>query len=150
MRDSASARKPAAARILLVEDNLDGILVRRCLLEEMGCTVVTARSGRDALAKFESEGGFDLIVTDFKMPEMGGAELVLQLRTRGFDRPIILISGFADTLDLNKEVPGATMVIQKSANEAQHLTRAVKRLLTPKKPASSAGPKSSAARAASK
>lgn len=143
-------RKPAPARILLVEDNVDGILVRQCLLEEIGCTVVTARSGCDALAKFEIEEAFDLVVTDFKMPEMGGAELVQQLRTRGFDRPIILVSGFADTLDLRKQVPGATMVIQKSSNEAQHLTRAVKKLLTPKKPVGSTPAKSVGARSGSK
>lgn len=141
MKDSAVVRKQSAARILLVEDNLDGILVRQCLLEEIGCFVVTARSGCDALAKFESEDAFDLVITDFKMPGMGGAELVLRLRAKGFVRPIILISGFAETLDLRKEVPGATLVIQKSSNEAANLTRAVKKLLIPKKPMSSAGEK---------
>jgi CheY-like chemotaxis protein len=150
MKDSAAVRKQSAARILLVEDNLDGILIRRCLLEEIGCNVVTAQSGCDALAKFESEEAFDLVITDFKMPEMGGAELVWRLRAKGFDHPIILISGFADTLDLGKEVPGATVVIKKSSNEALHLTRAVKKLLTPKKPAASAPAKSVAVQAGSK
>lgn len=149
MRDSALVRTRNAARILLVEDNLDGILIRQCLLEEIGCTVVTARSGNDALAKFESEEAFDLVITDFKMPEMGGAELVLRLRANGFVQPIILVSGFADTLDLRKEVPGATVVIQKSSNEAQHLTRAVKKLLTPKKPASGIESKTLKAKATS-
>jgi CheY-like chemotaxis protein len=149
MRDSAIVRNQNAARILLVEDNLDGILIRQCLLEEIGCRVVTARSGCDALAKFESEEAFDLVITDFKMPEMGGAELVMRLRAKGFVQPIILVSGFADTLDLRTVVPGATLVIQKSSNEAQHLTRAVKKLLTPKKPASSIDAKSSKAKAGS-
>ncbi|HEX4227809.1 MAG TPA: response regulator [Bryobacteraceae bacterium] len=149
MIDSASVRKPNAARVLLVEDNIDGILVRRCLLEEIGCHVMVACSGCDALAKFESEGPFDLVITDFKMPEMGGAELVQQLRAKGFDRPIILVSAFADTLDLRQEVPGATMVIHKSSNEPLHLTRAVKKLLTPKKPAGTASAKSVTAQAGS-
>lgn len=147
MRDSASRREQNVARILLVEDNLDGILVRRCLLEEIGCIVVTARTGCDALAKFKTEEPFDLVVTDFRMPEMGGAELVMHLREQGFERPIILVSGFANTLDLQKEVPGATIVIQKSANEAVHLTRAVKKLLIPKKPMGSMAPKSEKAKA---
>jgi CheY-like chemotaxis protein len=150
MKDSAAVRKQSVGRILLVEDNLDGILVRQCLLEEIGCFVVTARSGCDALAKFESEDAFDLVITDFKMPEMGGAELVRQLRAKGFVGPIILVSGFAETLDLRKEVPGATLVIQKSSNEALHLTRAVKKLLTPKKPAGSAPGKSIAVQAGGK
>jgi CheY-like chemotaxis protein len=150
MRDPASVRKQNVARVLLVEDNMDGVLIRRCLLEEIGCNVVVACSGCDALTKFESEEAFDLIITDFKMPEMGGAELVLQLRAKGFDRPIILISAFADTLDLRQEVPGATMVIHKSSNEPLHLTRAVKKLLTPKKPVRSASSKSVAAQAGGK
>jgi two-component system chemotaxis response regulator CheY len=150
MIDSAQVRKQSPSRVLLVEDNLDGVLIRQCLLEEIGCQVVIARSGVDALAKFGSEEAFDLVVTDYKMPEMDGAELVQQLRGKGFDRPIVLVSGFADSLDLSKQVPGATVVIQKSFHEAQHLTRAVKKLLTPKKPASSTTAKRAAAQAGSK
>ena len=46
---------------------------------------------------------FDLVVTDYKMPHMDGLELIASLRKREPDLPIVLISGFVDTLGLNEE-----------------------------------------------
>lgn len=48
--------------------------------------------GKDALAKI-TKGSFDLIVTDIIMPDMEGIELILRLRRRSRDLPIIAISG---------------------------------------------------------
>jgi CheY-like chemotaxis protein len=53
--------------ILLVDDNCDGLLVRRALLEEAGCTVELAHNGDEGLELFKI-GKFDLVVTDFRMP----------------------------------------------------------------------------------
>ena len=119
--------------ILLVDDNRDGILARRSVLEELGYTVVGASSGFDALQNFERHN-FDLVITDYKMSPMNGLELIRQLRERKFAKPIILLTGFAESLGLRTENTGADVVIQKSANEVATLVRNAKRLLTPKKP----------------
>ncbi len=126
-------------RILLVDDNQNGLTARRTVLEELGHKVVVASSGVEALDHF-SQHKFDLIVTDYRMPKMDGLELIGRLKKQSPDILIILVSGFVDTLGMNEATTGADAVIQKSANEVTHLVRAVNRLLRkkpPKKPAGS-------------
>jgi len=139
MRSGLSSRALHSATILLVDDNQDGVNARRYVLEELGYKVVSARCGRDALQAVE-EQGFDLVITDYKMSPMDGLELIQKLRGRSFRNPIILLTGFADSLGLRPESTGADVVIQKSANEVATLVRHTKRLIAlPKKPARSAG-----------
>ncbi len=134
---SVSQRAPSAALILLVDDNRDGVLARRSVLEELGYRVVTACCGVDAL-HMHQERNPDLVITDYRMSPMDGLELIAHLRKQGCQKPIILLSGFAETLGMRSENTGADVVIQKSSNEVANLVRYTKRLLlTPKKPAGS-------------
>jgi len=134
MRSGPSFRAHNSSMILLVDDNRDGILARRSVLEELGYRVVSAGCGVDALKLVEQEK-FDLIITDYKMAPMNGLELISHLREQSFGNPIILLTGFAETLGLNPESTGADVVVQKSANEVANLVRHTKRLLqVPKKP----------------
>lgn len=137
MRIAPSYRASSPALILLVDDNQDGVVARRSVLEELGYKVVPACSGPEALLQIEQQE-FDLVITDYKMVPMDGLELISNLRKREFHKPIILLSGFADSLGLREDSTGANAVIQKSANEIMQLVRSTKRLLaTPKKPAGS-------------
>jgi CheY-like chemotaxis protein len=134
MRSAPSNRAPSSSVILLVDDNRDGILARRSVLEELGYKVVSAGSGPDALRTVEDQA-LDLVITDYKMSPMGGLEFIAKLRDMNFRGPIILLTGFAETLGLCPENTGADVVIQKSANEIATLVRNTKRLLhPPKKP----------------
>jgi CheY-like chemotaxis protein len=119
---------PATPRILLVDDNANGLKARKMVLEELGYGIVTASNGYDALERFSPQK-FDLVVTDYKMPRMDGLELIVHLRKLAPELPIVLISGFVDSMGLNEENTQADAVIQKSANEVSHLSRAVARLL---------------------
>jgi len=130
-----------AGNILLVDDNKLGLSARKCVLEELGHIIATAANGVDALEQFATRK-FDLVVTDYKMPRMDGLELIAGLRKASPGLPVILISGFVDSLGLSEENTGADVVIQKSANEVSHLVRSVARLLKRKpvkKPAGSEG-----------
>jgi CheY-like chemotaxis protein len=123
------SRLGPSARILLVDDNAFGLCARRTILEELGYAVVAKPCPHQALDCF-SAGEFDLVITDYRMPGMDGAELISQLRTLRADLPVVLISGFADTLGLSEATTGASAVIQKSAHEVQMMVRAVERLLS--------------------
>src|SRR5579862_273527 len=139
---------PATPRILLVDDNANGLKARKMVLEELGYGIVTASNGYDALERFSPQK-FDLVVTDYKMPKMDGLELIVHLRKLTPELPIILVSGFVEALGLNEASTGADVVIQKSANEVSHLTRAVARML--RKPArKSAGAEAGRAKAKGK
>ena len=85
---------------------------------------------------------FDLVITDYKMSPMDGLQLIAELRRREFAQPIILLSGFAESIGLRPENTGANTVIQKSSNEVATLIRHTNRLLNPKKPAGSSAGKS--------
>ena len=135
MRAVPSHRAAATTKVLLVDDNLNGILARQSVLEELGYIVLAARSGVEAL-KLVDEQKFDLIITDFKMPSMNGQELIAHLRQKGIQTPIILLSGYADLLGFHAEQ--ADIVIQKSSHEVAQMISAAKRLLTaPRKSAKS-------------
>jgi CheY-like chemotaxis protein len=115
--------------ILLIDDNSDGLLVRRSLLEEAGCRVTLARSGEEGLDHFGAQS-FELTVTDFRMPGgIDGIEVIKRIRERQPEARVILLSGFVEPLGLNEENTGADAVIVKSANEPANLVRTVRRLL---------------------
>jgi CheY-like chemotaxis protein len=123
--------KPAQSanpHILLVDDNRDGLIVRRSLLEEVGYRVQIATSGEEGLKLFESSL-FDVVVTDYRMPRMDGAELIQRIRQLRPNARIILLSGFVEPLGLSEEVTGADVVIAKTSHEPVHLLSWVKRLI---------------------
>ncbi len=120
-----------------MDDNRSGLLARRAVLEELGYGTDGAPDGGTALEMFEKKH-YDLVVTDFRMPDMDGIELISRLRAQRPQLPVILISGFVDVLGLDEQTTGANTVIMKSANEVQHLIRSAGRLLKlPRKPVAS-------------
>jgi CheY-like chemotaxis protein len=116
------------AKILLIEDSRNGLLVRTALLEDMGCEVEIATGGEEGLKLFQDKR-FDVIVTDYRMPGMNGLELIGRIRQIEPHARIILLSKMAEPLGLNEENTGADAVIAKTFNEVSLLPRAVKRLL---------------------
>ncbi len=121
-----------------MDDNANGLMARKTVLEEVGHKIVAVTSGSDALEHFAKQK-FDLVVTDYKMPRMDGLELIARLRRLAPELPIVMVSGFVDALGMNEASTGADAVIQKSANEVSHLLRAVSRLLRRKPARKSAG-----------
>jgi CheY-like chemotaxis protein len=112
-----------------VDDNRDGLLVRRSLLEEVGYGVEIAINGEEGLKLYEAHR-FDVVVTDFRMPRMNGVELIQRLRALNPNVRVVLLSGFVDPLGLTEDSTGADVVLAKSSHEAQQLVRAVKRLVS--------------------
>jgi CheY-like chemotaxis protein len=117
-----------AAKVLLVGDNRDGLLVRRALLEEQGFQVKIARNGEEGLQLYESLH-FDVVVTAYHMPRMSGMDLIDRLRKMDPQARVILVSGFVEPLGLTEENTGANAVIAKNSHESAHLVRSVKRLV---------------------
>lgn len=137
MRSAPSQRPPKDSVILLVDDNRDGVLARQSVLQEVGYRVLTASSGEGALSLMDANT-IDLVITDYKMRPVNGLELIVSLREKKPDIPVILLTGFADALGLDPESTGANVVLQKNANELNALLRTAKRLLQlPRKPARS-------------
>ncbi len=90
-RDDASVK----ASILIVDDEAAIRESLRMILEFEGYRVDEAGGGAQALAKVGDRLP-DAVVLDIKMPEMDGLELLKRLRERGYDMPVLMISGHAD------------------------------------------------------
>jgi CheY-like chemotaxis protein len=139
MRKTLDTTPPAASRLLLVDDNRNGRLARRLVLEEQGFTVTTCSTPEDALQQFNA-ADFDIVVTDYRMPRMDGTELIAEMRRVRSDVRVILVSGMVDVLGLTEQNTGADAVISKSSTEVPHMIRAVNRLrqkAAPRKPVAS-------------
>jgi two-component system cell cycle sensor histidine kinase/response regulator CckA len=81
--------------VLVVEDELPVREVLSRTLAEAGYQVLEASNGLDALQLFEGrECGVDVVITDLRMPQMGGRELAARLAERGPVPPILFMSGF--------------------------------------------------------
>jgi len=116
------------ARILCIDDNRHGRFARQSLLEDQGYEVVVACNGPEGLEKFRG-GKVDLVIVDYIMPEMNGAEVIQHIRKSNTRVPIILHSGYSERLALDEKVEGADAVLQKGPREIKELLETIHRLL---------------------
>ena len=82
----------AEKRILTVDDSVSVRSLVSSALRQAGFDVVEAVDGADALDKVE--GGFDMVITDINMPNIGGIELIGRLRERTETRftPVVVLT----------------------------------------------------------
>jgi CheY-like chemotaxis protein len=90
-----SAAPGSPGRVLLVDDQ-DELrqLFRRTLLKD-GHEVVTASNGRTAV-ELARQSRFDVVISDVRMPDMGGVELLQTLHEQDPNLPVLLVSGSPD------------------------------------------------------
>ena len=81
----------AAARILLVDDDPGVVMTLRRLLSDEGHEVVVETRGDAGLARAR-DGGFDVGITDWKLPGLNGLEVVRELHAAQPRTPIVLIT----------------------------------------------------------
>lgn len=88
----------SGACILIVEDDADTRELMHDILVEEGYVVMTAKNGKEALAKLEYMTRPCLILLDMAMPIMSGAEFCRELRLRGLTQhvPVVLTAGVGE------------------------------------------------------
>ena len=90
--------------ILLVEDEPSVRQLFATALSRAGYKVYEAQNGEEALKVFDKHAdAIDLLLTDMRMPYMGGAELVHALRNRKTGLKLICISGYPGTMGSEEE-----------------------------------------------
>jgi two-component system response regulator AtoC len=100
-------------RVLVADDEENLRLVLRTLLRRHGYEVETAATGEEALALVDSFGP-DVVLTDVRMPKMGGLDLLQTLRAKGNEATVIVMSAYGN-MDLAIEAmkAGAYDYVQK-------------------------------------
>lgn len=102
-----------ASIVAVVDDDSDVGDVLGGLLETMGYTVETYRSGPDFLAKADT-GRLGCLIVDQNMPGMTGIEMLAALHSRGINIPTLLITGASDTQIMQKATElGVMKVLEK-------------------------------------
>ena len=83
----------AMSRVLIIDDHdtmREGMAVT---LRKQGCDVAAVRSGPDGLAAYRKQP-FDVVVTDLKMEQMDGIEVVRQLRAHDPEAVVMVVTAF--------------------------------------------------------
>jgi PAS domain S-box-containing protein len=90
-------------RILFVDDEWSMIKTMGMLLEDLGYKVTAMMNSTEALEIFKkAPDSFDIVITDLTMPEMTGDSLTKELIKIRSDIPVILCTGFGDSIDVEK------------------------------------------------
>jgi putative two-component system response regulator len=90
--EPANNNRTTLARVLIVDDEPTLRRLMRRALSGMGLDVVEASNGKEALELLHGHD-FSAVVSDVRMPVMGGIELVEQLQRLAPDVPVVLVSG---------------------------------------------------------
>jgi len=100
-------------RILVVDDEPLVCEAVEMMLAFDGHTVETATSGAEALACLD-RAPFDLVITDYAMPQMKGDELAQRIKQLNPALPVVMITAHAEVLEsTGAPLPGIVLVISK-------------------------------------
>jgi PAS domain S-box-containing protein len=111
-------------RVLVVDDEEFILETTREALRDVGYRVLTASGGEEALRTLdEYDGNLDVVVTDLRMPNMDGFDLIRTLRARAPTLPIVAASGVADgRTDEALEAGAQTFLAKPFTAETLHST----------------------------
>ena len=85
-----------SVRVLFVDDEENILRALRRLFRREPWDIAFARSGSEALERFDRDGPYDVVVTDQRMPGMTGVQLLTELKHRHPDCIRIVLSGYTD------------------------------------------------------
>lgn len=97
----------AAVSILIVDDDVYVLDSTALLLKEQGYRVIACKSAHEAVKEFK-KSEFDIVLTDVKMPEVSGIELLEKIRAMDAETPVILMTAYA-------ELDAAVSAVKKGA-----------------------------------
>ena len=121
------AERPTAS-VLVIDDDPDvrGFIV--AALEEQGYRVRETSDGEQGLAEVERERP-DLVIVDFIMPGMSGAEVATRIRANLPDQQILFVSGYSETEAVKRTAPDAPLLAKPFRADALH--KAVRGAISP-------------------
>jgi CheY-like chemotaxis protein len=101
--------------VLVVDDDALVLMSTALMCEDLGHKVTEAYSGAKALELLQQQA-FDLVITDYAMPGMTGADLILRLADTVPSLPFILATGYAV---LPKGMPAGLLRLNKPFDQEQ-------------------------------
>ena len=112
------------AKLLVIDDEKNIRANLSTLFESAGHQVATAENAQEALALLAQEGGFDLVLSDYRMVEVNGLELLQEIKREFPSLPVILMTAYATVENAVAALKsGATDYVTKpfSLEQIQHV-----------------------------
>jgi len=107
--------------VLLVDEDQDVLDIVRTFLEQEDDLAVTSEADPETALRRALGDGFDVVVSDYKMPGLTGVELCSELRREGADLPFLLFSAREpEDMQQMAEEAGVTGVVQKGTGTEQY------------------------------
>jgi PAS domain S-box-containing protein len=117
-------------RIMLIDDEEVLVEMGTEMLRELGYRVVSKTNSREALAVLRSDPSrFDLVVTDQTMPFLTGLELARELRAFGTQMPIILCTGFNQSVGADEAHEAGVSAFVMKPLTREEMARTVRKVL---------------------
>jgi two-component system cell cycle sensor histidine kinase/response regulator CckA len=113
-----------------VDDDRALVEVGKQMLEQLGYQVVATSDSREALYIFQQQGDqFDLVITDYTMPQMTGMDLAQRILDLRPGTPIILCTGYSDSVDADIAEKAGICAFAMKPLAQRELARVVRRAL---------------------
>ena len=118
--------------ILIVDDEASMRLLLQAILEGEGYEVTPARDGKEAAALIQKRK-FDLIISDARMPQMDGMELLKFAREQAPETPVVILTAFGSIENAVDAIKmGAADYLTKPLDNPDELRRLTSRILAEK------------------
>jgi DNA-binding response OmpR family regulator len=115
-------------KILVVDDEKNILKLYKAELEDEGYNVVTANSGKEALAVFQQEKP-DLVTLDIMMPDIDGIQVLRQLKQENPQVPVIMLTAYDYRDDFSVWVSDAYVV---KSSDLANLKATIKQIIEKK------------------
>src|SRR3984893_16886230 len=117
-------KSPGGGRILIVDDQDDVRLMLQTVLSLDGWDTEGAASGEEAVARVGRTPDLDVLVVDYRMPDLDGVEVARRIRRSGFQRPIIICSAYLNPqIEHDADALGAHTVSKDDLRELRETIR---------------------------
>ncbi len=118
------------ANILVVDDEKQMLLALEAVLARLGHSVLKCSNGEEALQALHGSS-FDLVISDMKMPEMGGDQLLAQIRKEYPKLPVVMITAYGTIAQAVEAMKNGAFDFITKPFSAEDLEQIVNRIVKP-------------------
>jgi DNA-binding NtrC family response regulator len=124
---------PIEPTVLIIDDNMEMATNLQEILEDEGVRVDVAQDGFQALSKLD-EAGFDLVITDIRMPGMSGIDVLKTVHERWPRLPVIVMTAYSADATLDEAYTAGALDVLAKPVDIDHVIGLVERITEPNAP----------------
>gem|GEM_PF-1099601 len=118
--------------ILVADDDKEILNILERGFSSVGFTVTTAKDGSEAEKKLlKNASNYDVIILDVQMPKMNAFELLVEIRQKGLNIPVILMTGKSTSVTSERSVKFGSVVLVEKPFDIDELIKTVEACHSP-------------------